>query len=76
MEVSKREAFPCYSKLEEAVLKRYYHFSFLNVFIVFLLGSTFVRTIFDAIQSPTSIIEILAKGLPQVGSGKRPLQNP
>ncbi|KAG9304947.1 hypothetical protein G9A89_003116 [Geosiphon pyriformis] len=65
MEISKQESFPCYSELEEAVLVRYYHFSFFNVFIVFLLGITFLESIFDVINQPTSIIETLAKSLPQ-----------
>ncbi|CAG8516878.1 8128_t:CDS:2 [Ambispora gerdemannii] len=65
MEISKQESFPSYSELEEAVLIRYYHFSFFNVFIVFLLGITFLESIFDVINQPTSIIETLAKSLPQ-----------
>ncbi|CAG8630693.1 13167_t:CDS:2, partial [Ambispora leptoticha] len=65
MEISKQECFPSYSELEEAVLVRYYQFSFFNVFIVFLLGITFLESIFDVINQPTSIIETLAKSLPQ-----------
>ncbi|CAG8560444.1 5210_t:CDS:2 [Paraglomus brasilianum] len=65
MEISKREAFASYSKLEETVLKRYYYFSFFNVFLVFLLGITFLESIFDIINTPTSIIQILANSLPQ-----------
>ncbi|CAG8560685.1 1315_t:CDS:2 [Paraglomus occultum] len=65
MEISKREALTSYSKLEETVLKRYYYFSFFNVFLVFLLGITFLESIFDIINTPTSIIQILAKSLPQ-----------
>ncbi|RIA99659.1 hypothetical protein C1645_173315 [Glomus cerebriforme] len=65
MELSKQEKFPSYSELEEAVLIRYYYFSLFNVFLVFLLGSTFLQSIFDAINTPTSILEILAKALPR-----------
>ncbi|CAG8747983.1 18764_t:CDS:2, partial [Gigaspora rosea] len=60
MEISKQECFASYSELEEAVLIRFYHFSFFNVFIVFLLGITFLQSIFDVINNPTNIIELLA----------------
>ncbi|CAG8723102.1 5542_t:CDS:2 [Cetraspora pellucida] len=65
MEISKQECFVSYSELEEAVLVRFYQFSFFNVFIVFLLGITFLQSIFDAINNPTNIIELLATSLPK-----------
>ncbi|RIB16621.1 hypothetical protein C2G38_1496758 [Gigaspora rosea] len=65
MEISKQECFASYSELEEAVLIRFYHFSFFNVFIVFLLGITFLQSIFDVINNPTNIIELLATSLPK-----------
>ncbi|CAI2186337.1 2197_t:CDS:2 [Funneliformis geosporum] len=65
MEISKLESFPSYSELEEAVLIRYYHFSFFNVFLVFLLGITFLQSIFTLIKSPTSILNILADNMPK-----------
>ncbi|PKK74247.1 DUF221-domain-containing protein, partial [Rhizophagus irregularis] len=65
MELSKQEAFPSYSELEKAVLTRYYYFSIFNVFIVFLLGTTFLSSIFDVLQQPTSILEVLANALPK-----------
>ncbi|CAG8445383.1 6443_t:CDS:2 [Dentiscutata heterogama] len=65
MEISKQECFVSYSELEEAVLVRFYHFSFFNVFIVFLLGITFLQSIFDVINNPTNIIELLATSLPK-----------
>ncbi|CAG8461113.1 11381_t:CDS:2 [Acaulospora colombiana] len=54
-----------YKATKEAVLVRYYYFSLFNVFIVFLLGITFLQSIFDVINAPTSIFEILATNLPQ-----------
>ncbi|GET04270.1 DUF221-domain-containing protein [Rhizophagus clarus] len=65
MELSKQEAFPSYSELEKAVLTRYYYFCIFNVFIVFLLGSTFLSSIFDVLRQPTSILEVLAYALPR-----------
>ncbi|CAG8717133.1 2224_t:CDS:2, partial [Cetraspora pellucida] len=65
MEISKQECFVSYSELEEAVLVRFYQFSFFNVFIVFLLGITFLQSIFDAVNNPTNIIELLATSLPK-----------
>ncbi|CAG8639499.1 14330_t:CDS:2, partial [Acaulospora morrowiae] len=65
MELSKQEYFPSYSALEEAVLVRHYYFTLFNVFVVFLLGITFLQSIFDVINSPTSIFEVLAISLPQ-----------
>ncbi|CAG8571027.1 5781_t:CDS:10 [Diversispora eburnea] len=65
MELSKQESFSSYSGLEEAVLVRYYHFSFFNVFIVFLFGITFLQAIFDVINKPTSILDVLATSLPR-----------
>ncbi|RHZ46526.1 hypothetical protein Glove_615g10 [Diversispora epigaea] len=65
MVLSKQESFSSYSGLEEAVLVRYYHFSFFNVFIVFLFGITFLQAIFDVINKPTSILDVLATSLPR-----------
>ncbi|CAG8620765.1 2029_t:CDS:2 [Funneliformis mosseae] len=65
MEISKQESFSSYSELEEAVLIRYYHFSFFNVFLVFLLGITFLQSIVKVLDKPTSILDVLATNMPK-----------
>nr|CAG8540288.1 12156_t:CDS:2 [Entrophospora candida] len=65
MELSKQECFSSYSELENAVLVRYYYFSFFNVIVVFLLGKVFLESIFNILNSPASILETLANTLPQ-----------
>ena len=64
MSISKLQKIESYSKLEKTVANRYYVFSVVNVFIFFLLGYTFLQTIFGAIQNPQSILTLLGNSLP------------
>lgn len=64
MSISKLQKIESYSKLEKTVANRYYVFSIVNVFIFFLLGYTFLQTIFGAIQNPQSILTLLGNSLP------------
>ncbi|KAG1458749.1 hypothetical protein G6F56_006322 [Rhizopus delemar] len=65
LELSKQQDFVSYSDLEDVVLGRHYHFAIFNVLIVFLLGTTFLNTMFDVLYEPTKLIQILAYALPQ-----------
>ncbi|KAG1137070.1 hypothetical protein G6F37_011396 [Rhizopus arrhizus] len=65
LELSKLQDFISYSELEDAVLGRHYHFAIFNVLIVFLLGTTFLNTMFDVLYEPAMLIQLLAYALPQ-----------
>ncbi|KAI8146520.1 hypothetical protein BJV82DRAFT_389524 [Fennellomyces sp. T-0311] len=63
--ISKQQDFVSYSQLEDAVLGRYYRFAVFNVLIVFLLGTSFLSTMLDALYEPAKMIHLLGKFLPQ-----------
>ncbi|ORX90481.1 DUF221-domain-containing protein, partial [Basidiobolus meristosporus CBS 931.73] len=63
--ISSFESFPSYSQLEMASINRYYRFAIFNVLFVFLLGFAFIDVILAVIQSPTSIVEVLANNIPK-----------
>ncbi|KAK9707714.1 hypothetical protein K7432_010033 [Basidiobolus ranarum] len=63
--LSSFDSFSSYSQLELASINRYYRFAIFNVLFVFLLGSAFIEVILAVIQSPASIIKVLADHIPK-----------